>query len=144
MGRIYIYSFADTEVTISHPSYGSYSAYGTGIGTLSVSYANDITTHEVSADAAVVVSKSVKKNGTVTFDILQASDFNTWLKGFCNYLEAATTSEFAEATIVIRNISTGDNYTATGVSHQKRPDNSLQSTAQNRQWVMMAANIDEK
>ena len=34
MGRIYAYSFADTEVTINHPSYGSYSAYGTGIGTL--------------------------------------------------------------------------------------------------------------
>lgn len=143
MGRIYAYSFADTEVTINHPSYGSYSAYGTGIGTLSVSYTNDITTHEVSADAAVVVSKSVKKNGTVTFDILQASDFNTWLKGFVNFLESATTSEFASATIVIRNRSSNDNYTCTGVSHQKRPDNSLQSTAQNRQWIMMAANICE-
>lgn len=140
--RVYTYSFQDTDVTIQHPSYGSYSAYGTGIGTLSISYANDVTTHEVSADNAVVVSKSIKKNGTVTFDILQSSDFNTWLKDFANFLETSETSVFADATMVIRNRSTGETFTCDGVTHQKRPDTSFQSTSQNKSWAMMCANIE--
>ena len=63
MPRFYTYSFEDTDLTIQHPSYGSFSAYGTGLGDITISYANDVTMHDVSADAAVVVSKSVKKNG---------------------------------------------------------------------------------
>lgn len=60
-GNVRVYSFEDTSVTIEHPSVGSFEAYGTGIGTLSVSFSNDITTHDVAADLAVVVSKSAKK-----------------------------------------------------------------------------------
>lgn len=140
--KIYTYSFEDTDVTIQHPSFGSYTAYGSGLGTVTVSYANDVTTHEVSADTSVVVSKSVKKNGTVTFNIIQSSEFNTWLKNFANYIEAAPASEFADATILIRNKSTGETFDCSGVSHQKRPDTSYQSTSQNKDWVMMCAYID--
>ena len=140
--RIYTYSFEDTDLTIQHPEYGSYSAFGTGLGTITIAYANDVTSHEVSADTAIVVSKSVKKNGTVTLNILQSSDFNTWLKNFANYLEAAPASVFADATMVIRNRSTGEMFTCSGVSHQKRPDTAYQSTSQNKDWVMMCAYID--
>lgn len=141
MSRVYTYSFEDTIVTFSHPNFGTYSAYGTGIGSLAIAYANDVTKHDVAADLAVVVSKWVPRNGTVTFDILQSSDFNDWLKKFASYIEEADTSEFALATISIQNKSTRDSYTCTGVSHQKRADNNLQSQAQNRSWVMMCANI---
>ena len=103
MANIYTYSFEDTSVTIQHPDLGSYSAYGTGIGTLAVAYANDVTTHDVAADLAVVVSKSAKKNGTITFEILQSSDFNSWLKKFFNYVISAAPSRFALATIIIKN-----------------------------------------
>ena len=140
--RVYTYSFEDTDVTIQHPEFGSYTAFGTGLGTITVSYSNDVTSHEVSADTAVVVSKSVKKNGTVTFNILQSSDFNTWLKNFANYLEAAPVSVFADATMLIRNRSTGETFDCSGVSHQKRPDTNYQSTSQNKDWVMMCAYID--
>ena len=61
----YVYSFEDTSVIFNHPNFETYSAYGTGIGSVTVSMANDITTHDVAADLAVVVSKSVKKNGEV-------------------------------------------------------------------------------
>ena len=50
MANIYTYSFEDTSLTIQHPSVGSYSAYGTGIGTLSVSFTNDVSMHDVAAD----------------------------------------------------------------------------------------------
>lgn len=142
MANIYTYSFEDTSVTIQHPDLGAYSAYGTGIGTLAVAYANDITTHDVAADLAVVVSKSAKKNGTVTFEILQSSDFNSWLKKFYNYVVSAAPSRFALATIIIKNNSTGDTFTCTGVSPQKAADAHYQSQSQNRSWPMMAANIE--
>ena len=144
MPRVYTYSFEDTVLTISHPNFGTYSAYGTGIGSLSISYANDVTKHDVAADLAVVVSKWVAKNGTVTLDIMQSSDFNAWLKKFAAFLENSDTDQFALATMSISNKSTGDNYYCTGVSHQKRADNNFQSQAQNRSWTMMCANITQQ
>lgn len=144
MPRNYVYSFEDTSVTISHPGFGTYSAYGTGIGSLSISMANNVTEHDVAADLAVIISKSVKRNGNVTFDILQSSDFNNWLKKFTAFLEESSTDQFALATISIVNKSTNDNYFCTGVSHQKRADNQFGSTAQNRSWTMMCANISNQ
>ena len=144
MPRVYTYSFEDTVLTISHPNFGTYSAYGTGIGSLSISYANDVTKHDVAADLAVVVSKWVAKNGTVTLDIMQSSDFNAWLKKFTAFLENSDTDQFALATMSISNKSTGDNYYCTGVSHQKRADNNFQSQAQNRSWTMMCASITQQ
>lgn len=144
MPRAYIYSFEDTVVTVSHPNFGSYSAYGTGIGSVSVAYTNDVTSQTVSADCAVVVSKWVARNGTITFDVLQSSDFNTWLKKLASYLEEADVDQFALATITLSNKSTGDSYYATGVSHKKRPDNTLGSQASNRSWEMLCASISNK
>lgn len=141
MARVYTYSFEDTSLTISHPSFGTYTAYGTGIGDITISYANDVTYHNVAADLAVVVSKWVARNGNVQMNILQSSDFNEWLKKFAAFLEEAPTDQFALATMDIKNKSTGDTYHCTGVSHQKRADNSFQSQAQNRTWTMMCANI---
>lgn len=142
MANIYTYSFEDTSLTIQHPSVGSYSAYGTGIGTLSISFTNDVSIHDVAADLAVVVSKSAKRNGTVSMEILQSSDFNTFLKKYINYVLAAPSAEFAEAVMVIKNTSTGITYTCTGVSPQKFPDESLQSQSQNKTYALMCANID--
>ncbi len=141
MSRVYTYSFEDTSLTISHPGFGTYTAYGTGIGDITISYANDVTYHNVAADLAVVVSKWVARNGSVQMNILQSSDFNEWLKKFAAFLEEASTDQFALATMDIKNKSTGDTYHCTGVSHQKRADNSFQSQAQNRSWTMMCANI---
>lgn len=141
MARVYTYSFEDASLTISHPGFGTYTAYGTGIGDITISYSNDVTYHNVAADLAVVVSKWVARNGSVQLNILQSSDFNEWLKKFAAFLEEAPTDQFALATMDIKNKSTGDNYHCTGVSHQKRADNSFQSQAQNRTWNMMCANI---
>lgn len=141
MARVYTFSFEDTSLTISHPGFGTYTAYGTGIGDITISYSNDVTYHNVAADLAVVVSKWVARNGSVQLNILQSSDFNEWLKKFAAFLEEAPTDQFALATMDIKNKSTGDNYHCTGVSHQKRADNNFQSQAQNRTWNMMCANI---
>lgn len=140
---IFTYSFEDVTVNISHPQVGNYSAYGTGIGTVSVSYENPVTYHDVSSDGAVVVSKAVRKNGTITFSVLQSSDFNSFLKKWSNYLETSHVSNFALTTITITNRSTGDVYYCSGCSHQKKADNEFASQAGNRTWTIMAAKIVE-
>ena len=143
MARIFTYSFEDCSVTFNHPQYGVYSAYGTGMGTFTISFSNNVVAHEVSADLSVVISKHVYKNGTLTMNVLQSSDFNNWLRGWANYLEAPTTdnSEFALTDITIRSKSTGDVYYLTGCTHQKIADQDFQDEAQFRQWTIMAANI---
>ncbi len=96
----------------------------------------------MAADLAVVVSKTAKRNGSVTFEIVQSSDFNDWMRRFANYIELAATEEFALATISISNRSTGDYYYCTG-GHRKKADNNFQSQAQNRSWEMMCASITQ-
>lgn len=141
MSRTYTYSFEDTTININHPQFGNYSAYGSGIGTVTVSYTNDISAHDVASDLTVVVSKIAKMNGTVTFNILQSSDFNNYLKKLVAYLKQAPTSEWALTTINIENKSTGDTYVCSGASPQKIPDNSYTDQAGTRDWVWLVANI---
>lgn len=141
--RTFTYSFEDVTVDIQHPDMGApYSAYGTGIGEVSISMANEVSAHDIAADGSVVVSKLIKKNGTVNFTVLQSSDFNSWLKRYYNYVMTASPSKFALATIIIRSNSTGECYTCTGVSPQKLADDKYGSQSQNREWTLMAANIE--
>lgn len=144
MSKVYTYSFEDTSFTISHPSVGSFDAYGTGIGDISIAYSNDVTTHEVAADLAVIVSKSAKKNATITINALQASELNSWLTRWANYIESAPTSEFALASAVLKNSSTGEQWNCTGISHQKKSGGSFKSTAETKQWVLMVANAEQQ
>lgn len=141
MGRTFIYSFEDCTMTFKHPEYGVYTAYGTGLGNFSVAYTNDIASHTVSADLSVVISKHIVKNGTLTLNVIQSSDFNRWLTGWANYVEASDTSEFALTDITITNKSTGDSYYLTGCTHQKLADQDYDAEAQTRAWTIMAANI---
>lgn len=141
MAKTFTYSFEDTTVTISHPNVGNYSAYGTGIGQVSINYDGNVTSHSVAADLAVVVSKFAVKNGSIEFQILQSSDFNTWLKRWAKILERSSASVFADTTITITNRSTGDSYVATGCSHQQMPSETFASEAQTITWTIMAANI---
>ena len=144
MSKVYTYTFEDTSFTISHPSVGSFDAYGTGIGDISIAYSNDVTTHEVAADLAVIVSKSAKKNATITINALQTSELNSWLTRWANYIESAPTSEFALASAVLKNSSTGEQWNCTGISHQKKSGGSFKSTAETKQWVLMVANAEQQ
>lgn len=143
MSRIYTYSFDDTSVTFNHVNFGTYSIIGTGTGSVRIEYSNDVTTHDVAADLAVVVSKSVKKNGVITLSILQTSGANEWLTKFANYLETSDTSQFALGTAVIKNTSTGEMWTCKGVTHQKKSGGSFSSTAEQKQWSFMCAVIEQ-
>ena len=139
---MYTYSFSDTKVTInSGQVFGLYTAYGNGLGDITISMANDVTSHDVSTDLSVVVSKHAYRHGTVSFSVLKATDFDKWLEAYYNQIVEESTSKFATTTITIKNITTGDTYLCEGVSPQKRPDSSYQAQAQTRTWVFMCASI---
>lgn len=144
MANVFTYSFEDTSLTFTHPGFGNYSAYGTGLGSLSVAFSNDISSHDVASDCAVVVSKWAVRNGTVTIEVLQSSDLNKWLRDFTSWLETAESGQFALATMDIVNKSTGDTYHCAGVTPQKKADNQFNSTASRRTWTLLCADISSQ
>ena len=50
MGQHYTYAFDETTANLYHPAVGTFSAYGEGLGEVTITRANDVTTHEASAD----------------------------------------------------------------------------------------------
>lgn len=137
------YSFESVVVTISHPSVGQYVASGKGIGSITTSMTTDRTTHDVSADGSVMVSKVKGRNGSHAIAIQQTSDLNKWLLKLYNYLETASASQWAGINIVIRSNEMHDMLTSTGVSFQKLPDRPYQAQGQQVTWNLMAADIQQ-
>ncbi|WP_201264982.1 phage protein [Brevibacillus reuszeri] len=137
------YSFADVSMVISHPSKGQFVATGAGLGSISISMATDRSTHDVSADGSVMVSKIKGRNGNITVSAQQTSDLHKWLIKLFSYLENAPTAEWAKAAITIRSTSMQDLIRVTGVSFQKLPDRPFQAQGQQVSWVFMAADIDQ-
>lgn len=138
----YVYDFAETTADLYHPSVGAFSAYGEGIGEVTITRANDITAHEASSDGVVLINKSIKKNGTVTFNALRASNFDQWLNKLAKYLETSSSSEFAMLEITITNPTTKETWYCTGCSHQKLPDAGYKAQVDYRSWSFMSANVE--
>jgi hypothetical protein len=137
------YSFEDVSVTISHPSFGQYVANGQGLGSISTVMAADRTTHDVSADGSVMVSKIKNRSGSHAIAIQQTSDLHRWLLKLFNYLETAPASEWASVVVVIRSPLMQDSSTSTGVSFQKIADKPYQTQGQQVTWTLMAADIQQ-
>jgi hypothetical protein len=137
------YSFIDHSVNIQHPSIGQLSLQGGGIGSITVTKVTDRTVHDLAADGSVLVSKVAGENGTIALSIQQTTDAEKWLQNWFNYIKDSATpsSEYALATITIRNNITGAVTTATGVAPQKEPDDNMQAQGQQRVWTMLAASI---
>jgi hypothetical protein len=137
------YSFESVVATFSHPAMGQYVASGQGIGSITTTMTTDRTTHDVSADGSVMVSKVKGRNGTHAIAIQQTSDLNKWLIKLYNYLEFASASQWAQISIVIRSFDMHDMITSTGVSFQKLPDRPYQAQGQQITWQMMSADVQQ-
>jgi Protein of unknown function (DUF3277). len=135
------YSFEDVNIEVKHSGKGSYATNGEGVGTITVSLANDRTAHDIAADGSTMVSKLRTHNGTITISVQQTSSFNRWLTGLFNYLDGASAAVWADATITIRCPIMGEQISAVGVSPQKQPDTTYQAQGGQISWVMMAADI---
>ncbi|KZE79314.1 hypothetical protein AV654_17755 [Paenibacillus elgii] len=137
------YSFSDVTMVISHPGVGQFVATGAGLGSITTIMTTDRTTHDVSADGSVMVSKIKARNGSHSISVQQTSDLNRWLLKLYNYLETAATNQWAGITIVIRSPQMQDLITSTGVSFQKLPDKPYQAQGQQVTWNLMAADIQQ-
>lgn len=136
-----VYSFADVSLVISHPKVGKFTITGEGVGSVSISRANDMTQHDVAADGSVMVSKIFTENGTVAIAIQQTSAAHKWLKKWHDYLKVAPSSEFAKSTAILKNPAVGETISMSGVTPQKRADSAFQQAGQQVTWNLMAAKI---
>ena len=136
------YSFADVSFVFSHPSVGTLTITGEGVGTISVTRANDVTQHDLAADGSVMVSKIIAKNGAIAIAIQQTSAAHKFLKRWYDYVQVAPTDEWVKASAILTNPHLGDTITMDGISPQKRADVGFQQNGQQVTWNLMAAEID--
>lgn len=141
MPRHNTYSFTDLEATISHPSYGVYSAQGEGVGDITIAKLTDRTVHDVAADGNIMISKIAGNNGNITINAQQVSTLNDFLQGLFNYLWNAPTDEWAGISITIRSPKMKKTYYCTGGAFVKEPDEQFQAQGQKLPWVLTFADI---
>lgn len=135
------YSFSDVSAVIAHPGFGQFIATGEGLGSITSEMTTERTIHDLAADGSVMVSKVKGRNGTVSLAIQQTSTLHQWLTRLYNYLETASTSQWAGISIIIRTPAMSELETCTGVSFGKQPSNPRQAQGQNITWALMAADV---
>lgn len=141
MPKLSTYSFTDINATISHPSYGSYTIQGEGIGDMTISKTTDRSAHDVAADGAIMVSKIAGNNGSVAINAQQTSSLHQFLQGMFNYCWSADTDEWAQISLTITAPKMGKTYYCTGGSFNKEPDEPFQSQGQRVSWNLLFADV---
>ncbi len=135
------YSFSDITATLSHPSYGSYSLVGEGVGDMTISKATDRTAQDVASDGYVMVSKIAGNNGSVAINAQQTSGLHNWLQGLFNYLVAAPTNEWAQISMTVIAPKMKKTYYCNGGAFVKEPDEPLQAQGQRVSWTILFADL---
>lgn len=141
MGATTVYSFSDVSMVISNPNVGQITITGEGVGSISISRANDMTQHDIAADGSVMISKIVTQNGTIAISLQQTSPAHRWLKKWLDYCISAPTNEWANTTATLKHPAFGETIDMSGISPQKRADAAFQSAGQQVTWNLMAARI---
>lgn len=138
------YSFQDLAGVIYHPLLAGFSFTGTGTGSVEVRMTIDRTAHDVAADGTIMVSKIAGNNGQIVINCQQTSVLHKWLLKLYNTIMASDSSQWALATIAMRNVVDGTSHLATGVSFGKRADKTYKAQGDNVSWTLYAANIVEE
>ena len=141
MAAVSVYSFSDVTMVISHPNVGKLTVTGEGVGSISVSRANDMTQHDIAADGSVMVSKIVTENGNIAISLQQTSPAHKWLKKWLDYCVSAPSNEWVQTTATLTHPEFGETINMSGISPQKRADAAFQSAGQQVTWNLMAAKI---
>jgi hypothetical protein len=126
---------------LSHPAVGSYSFNGQGVGSVTVTRANDVTQHDVAADGSVMASKIRTKNGTITIVVQQTSAGALFLRKLNQFLETAHSSEWTRAVCSITSKEQTVNISCSGVSPQKTPDAAFAAPGAQVSFAYMAQTI---
>ena len=148
------YSFKDLSGVFAHATAGSYTFGGAenrGINQITVSYLAENTQQDISVDGGVFVLPIPVWNGMVTIDVQQTSLFHQFLLGWYNTIRTEATQSsptfdnWSNASmLLVKNSSlnsTTVSHTITGISPQKRPDETYAAQGGSVVWNLMAANI---
>ena len=130
----------------SHPLAGAFTFGGEiGAGQITVHMATEKTAQDVAADGAVQISAIAGDNGTVTIEVQQTSSFHLflldWANTVKNNLNSNDISNWATASLLLRNITNGTSHVVTGISPQNIPDKVYAKQGGSINWVLMAADI---
>lgn len=138
------YSFEDVKATVQHALVGQKTVNGTGIGTITIAYSDDLTSSDLGADGAVMISKVLSRRGTVTLEIQQTSSLNKWLINYANAVQNANASQWAGGTFTMsENFTNGISVVASNLALQKRPDHAAAQNGGKVSWAFFSPNITE-
>lgn len=141
MAKAPVYSLKDVITTYSHPDVGSLCLSENGGGRISFNRSGDMSSHTVSATGDVVINRLVSKNGTINLEIPTNSVSDKFLDKCVKYLasDKCPSDRYALSTLTIRDRARGTMSTFTGVTFQKKPDRTYESTSPNMQYALLYA-----
>ena len=137
------YGFKDLAVTLTHPAMGQFSFQGEGLGSITFTFAEDASSHNLAADGSVMTSKVEARNGSVAISAQQTSDAHAWLTRLFNYLQAAPAREWAQMELMAHGSDMRVTHEASNMSFQKRPDKPYQQQGQQVVWTLLAGDMEE-
>jgi hypothetical protein len=140
------YSFKDTTGAFFHPLAGAFTFGGEiGSGQFVTHMATEKTVHDVASDGTVQISAIAGDNGTIAIEVQQTSSLHqfllTWFNIVKNALNNSDITNWAGATLLLRNTTDGTSHICTGISPQNIPDKTYTKQAGNLTWTLMCADI---
>lgn len=140
------YSFKDTSGAFNHPLVGAFSFSGQiGFGQFSISMAVEQTVHDIAADGAVMISAVAGDPGSISIEVQQTSALHSFLLAWYNAIkllrDSGDVTNWAAASLTLRNLVDGSTHVATGIAPTKIPDKIYAAQGQRLTWVLLCADI---
>lgn len=138
-----VYSFRDVHATLTGP--GGVVPLGSDAGVSEEGIRYEATEEKdimkQGADGSIAHSLRGTKSGHITVSFLKTSPTNNLLQTLYNF-QIQSSLNWAQNTLVISNIATGDTVTCQGVAFSRLPSNLFAKDAGIIEWEFYAAQID--
>lgn len=140
------YSFKDTSGGFNDPDVGFFPFSGQiGMGEFTVAMATEWTAHDTASDGNVMISAMVGDSGSVDIRVQQTSALHAFLLSWANAkkinLQQGNATNWAGATLTLRNIVDGSSHYCTGVSPSKIPDKTYGAQGGYVTWRLMCGDV---
>jgi hypothetical protein len=146
MATITTYSFKSVSGAFNDPLVGNFTFAGQiGTGRFTVSMAVERTAHDNAADGATMVSYLAGDQGAVDIEVQQVSPLHQFLLNWFNTLKSqadqGNPSDWAGATMTLRDTVNQTGHVLSGLSPSKIPDKPYAAQGQRLTWRIMAAHV---
>ena len=140
-----LYSLKDTYTTIFTGAdvFGTYVLSNNGAGRISWNYSGDMSSHTTTANGYTVINRLVSKNGSISIEVPINSPADKFLRSWIAYLDSSTTptGKFGNTKMTVEDRAAGRKNNFFGVTPQKKPDESYDQVAGNRQYNLLYAEM---